>query len=174
VQEAMRKFLKEHGTSGPPYPTTLELVSQLKETLGSDYHQLIKDYFDKITFWELKIEDDVDVTANGSKYDVSLPISVNKKYAARKDGKETSVADIPGADLNEWVEVAFYTEDPKETLGENPFLSKVMKITEAEMTLEFTLDKRPTHILLDPKRLLIERNLTDNVKDVTQKLAANE
>jgi len=174
VQEAMREFLKEHGTSGPPYPTTLELVSQLKETLGSDYHQLIKDYFDKITFWELKIEDDVDVTANGSKYDVSLPISVNKKYAARKDGKETSVADIPGADLNEWVEVAFYTEDPKETLGENPFLSKVMKITEAEMTLEFTLDKRPTHILLDPKRLLIERNLTDNVKDVTQKLAANE
>ncbi len=174
VQTAVRKFLEEHGTSGPPYPTTLELVSQLKETLGPDYHQLIKDYFDKITFWELKIEDDVDVTANGEKFDVSLPISVDKKYAARKDGKETSITEMPGIDLNEWVEVAFYTEDPKETLGENPFFSKVMKITEAETTLEFTLDKRPTHILLDPKRLLIERNLTDNVKDVTQKLAANE
>lgn len=174
MQTAIREFLEEHGTSGPPYPTTLELVSQLKETLGPDYHQLIKDYFDKITFWELKIEDDVDVTAAGDKFEVSLPIKVDKKYAARKDGKETSVSEIPGADLNEWVEVGFYTEDPKETLGENPFFTKIVKITEAETTLEFTLDQRPTHILLDPKRLLIERNLTDNVKDVTQKLAANE
>jgi ABC-type transport system involved in multi-copper enzyme maturation permease subunit len=174
VQTAIRSFLEEHGTSGPPYPTTLELVSQLKETLGPDYHQLIKDYFDRITFWELKIEDDVDITAAGDKFQLSLPIKIDKKYAAKKDGKETSVSEIPGASLNEWVQVGFYTEDPKETLGENPFFIKTVKITEAETTLDFTLDQRPTHIMLDPKRLLIERNLTDNVKDVTQKIAANE
>ena len=174
VQDAIRGFLNEYGTSGPPYPTTTELVDALKIAAGPDYSQLVTDYFDKITFWELKIEDGIDLTQTGNSFQLSLPISVDKKYAAEKDGKETSVKEIDGETLNEWIEVAFYTEDPKETLGEAPFFSKIVNVTEAKVTLDFELETRPTHIVLDPKRLLIERNLKDNVKALPKKLASNE
>jgi len=50
----------------------------------------------------------------------------------------------------------------------------VVNLREAETVQTFTLDKRPTHIVLDPKRSLIERNVNDNVKALPKKLASTE
>ena len=82
--------------------------------------------------------------------------------------------EIEGANLNEWVEIGFYTEDPKDDLGTNPFATRMVNLREAETIQAFTLDTRPTHIVLDPKRLLLERNINDNVKEPPKKLASAE
>ena len=163
-----------HGTKGAPYPTTLELIDILKEETDPKYHQLIEDYWNKITFWDLSFTDDIKVTAKGNKFAVSLPIKVDKKYASEEDGKETSVTEIDDAQLNEWVEIGFYTEDPKDDLGANPFTTRIVQLGQAETVQDFTLEKRPTHIVLDPKRALIERNIKDNVKELPKKLASAE
>ena len=107
----------------------------------------------------------------GTDFKVSIPLKVDKKYASEEDGKETSITEIDGAQLSEWVEIGFYTEDPEEDLGANPFATRMVNVTQAESLLDFTLDKRPTHILLDPKRSLIERNVKNNVKALEKKLA---
>jgi len=175
IQHAVKRFLTEyHGTKGAPYPTTLELIDILKEETDPEYHQLIEDYWNKITFWDLSFTDDITVTAKGDKFAVSLPIKVDKKYASEEDGKETSVTEIDDARLNEWVEIGFYTEDPKDDLGANPFTTRIIQLGQAETVQDFTLDKRPTHIVLDPKRALIERNIKDNVKELPKKLASAE
>ena len=175
IQHAVKRFLTEyHGTKGAPYPTTLELIDILKEETDPKYHQLIEDYWNKITFWDLSFTDDIKVTAKGNKFAVSLPIKVDKKYASEEDGKETSVTEIDDAQLNEWVEIGFYTEDPKDDLGANPVTTRIVQLGQAETVQDFTLDKRPTHIVLDPKRALIERNIKDNVKELPKKLASAE
>ena len=175
IQHSVKRFLTEyHGTKGAPYPTTLELIEILKEETDPKYHQLIEDYWNKITFWDLSFTDDIKVTAKGDKFAVSLPIKVDKKYASEEDGKETSVTEIDDANLNEWVEIGFYSEDPKDDLGANPFATRIVLLSEAETVQDFTLDKRPTHIVLDPKRALIERNIKDNVKELPKKLASAE
>ena len=175
IQRAVKRFLVEyHADNGTPYPTTLELIEILKEETDPRYHQLIEDYWNKITFWDLSFTDEIKLSAKGDKFDVSLPIKIDKKYASEEDGKETSVTKIDDAELNEWVEIGFYTEDPKDDLGTNPFATRVVRLTEAESVQEFTLDKKPTHIVLDPKRSLIERNVKDNVKEPLNKLASAE
>ena len=84
------------------------------------------------------------------------------------------MTEIDDANLNEWVEIGFYSEDPKDGLGANPFATRIVLLSEAETVQDFTLDKRPTHIVLDPKRALIERNIKDNVKELPKKLASAE
>lgn len=174
IQRAVKRFLVEyHGDKGAPYPTTLELIAILKEETDPKYHQLIEDYWNKITFWDLSYADDITLSAKGGSFDVSIPIKIDKKYASEEDGKETSVSKIDGADLNEWVEIGFYTENPKDDLGANPFATRMVHLDETESVLEFTLGKRPAYIVLDPKRSLIERNVTDNVKKLDDKLEAS-
>jgi len=175
IQRAVKRFLIEyHSDKGAPYPTTLELIEILKEETDPKYHQLIEDYWNKITFWDLSFTDDLKVMAKGDVFEVTLPIKVDKKYASEEDGKETSVTEIDGAELNEWVEIGFYTEDPDDDLGSNPFATRVVRLDEAESVQNFTLDKKPTHVVLDPKRSLIERNINDNTKALPKKLASSE
>lgn len=167
VQRAVKRFLIEHGADkGAPYPTTLELIAILKEETDPQYHGLIDDYWNKITFWDLSFQQDaeVEIVADGVQFTVSLPLSLDKKYASEEDGKETSVSEIEGATLNEFVQIGFYTEDPEDDLGANPMKLETVRVNEAESTITVTLDKRPTHIVLDPARRLIERNINDNVK----------
>jgi hypothetical protein len=175
VQHSVKRFLTEyHGTNGPPYPTTLELIDILKEEIDPDYHQLVDDYWNKITFWDLSFTDEIDVRAMGNAFKVSLPVKIDKKYASEEDGKETSVTEIDGAVLSEWIEIGFYSEDPKDDLGANPFATRKVRVGEAESVLEFTVEQKPTHVILDPKRALIERNINDNTKSVNKELALSE
>lgn len=169
VQRAVKRFLIEHAAiNGAPYPTTLEFLDMLKDETEPQYHALIDDYWNKITFWDLAYQDEASVTiseANG-RFEVSIPITLDKKYASEEDGDETSVSEIEGAELNEWIPVGFYTEDPKDDLGSNPMALEMVRVTDPETVLTFTMDERPTHVVLDPHRRLIERNINDNAKEI--------
>ncbi|MGJ8561124.1 MAG: hypothetical protein ACSHX3_12885 [Litorimonas sp.] len=167
VQRAVKRFLIEHGADkGAPYPTTLELIAILKEEIDPQYHGLIDDYWNKITFWDLTFQNDaeVEIVADGDRFTVTIPLSVDKKYASEEDGKETSVSEIDDAMLDEFVQIGFYAEDPEDDLGASPIALETMRVSEADSTITVTLDERPTHIVLDPARRLIERNINDNVK----------
>ncbi len=167
MQGAIRGFLQEFGSKGPPYPTTKELVDALRAAAGPQWQGLITDYWDRITFWDLEYDGDVTIKPNATGgYTVSLTAKVDKKIAAEDDGKETSVTEIEGEKLDEWVEIGFYTKDPKETLGDQWIKLERVHITGSSTDLSFDLDERPAFVLLDPRRLLIERNVKDNVKSL--------
>jgi hypothetical protein len=157
---------EHHGNMGAPYPTTLELIKILNEEVNPKYHKLIDDYWNKITFWELSFTGEVEISEKDESYEVSVPITLDKKYAAEKDGKETSVSDIKEESLNEWVEISFYLKDPVDDLGANPFHSKLVQLSEPQTVLKFNLEEKPKYIMLDPKRALIERNVKDNTKSI--------
>ncbi len=167
VRLAVKRFLDEYNAShGAPYPTTLELIDVFREEFPVEYHALIEDYWNKITFWEMGIDGDVEITPVGDRFEVTIPVKMKKTYADSEDGKETDVTELDDAKLNEFVQVGFFSEDPKDDLGANPVSLEMATINAAEQVLTFTVDTRPTHIVLDPKRLLIERNTGDNVARV--------
>ena len=167
VQTAIRDFLREEGTQRPPYPTTLSLVDRLEAAAGPEHATFVRDHWDRITFWELKLGEDITVTPAGSGFEVSVPVTLDKKYASQEDGAETSVLEDPElGELDEWFEVGFYASDPKPDLGASPMHIEAVRVTENESVLTFTVPERPTHIVLDPKRLLIERDVNDNTRAV--------
>ncbi|MBL1430755.1 MAG: hypothetical protein COA60_004470 [Robiginitomaculum sp.] len=175
MQGAIRGFLEEYGSKGPLYPTTMQLVEHLRAAAPEDMQLLITDYWDRIVFWDMKIENDVEISPNlGGGYTVSFDVKLDKKIASEEDGKETSVTEIDGEELNEWLEIGFYDEDPKDTWGDEWLKLERVRITELETKLSFDLDQRPNFVLLDPRRLLIERDVKDNVKKTPKdKLASN-
>ena len=173
VNGAMKNLITDFGSKGAPYPTSIQVVDYLKASVGPEFEQLVSDYWDRISFWELKFVKDkaVNISENpDGTFTVTMDISVDKKITSEEDGKETSVSEIDaiteGVTLDEYIEIGFYTEDPTEKLGGGWFAKEAVRINTSETQLSFTLDARPSHILLDPQRLLIERNVKDNLKEL--------
>ncbi len=165
MQGAIKAFLEEYGSQGPPYPTTHQLVDYLKGAASDDYQQLITDYWERITLWDLSM-DDVKITGTEGDYTVTLTAKVDKKIASEETGKETSVTEIDGEALDEWIEIGFYNGDPEDSLGGDWVKLDRVKITDLETPLTFNMPDKPTHVFIDPKRLLIERNVEDNVEQI--------
>jgi len=167
MARAIRQFVIDYGSKGPPYPTSIELIEAIRAEARPEFNQLITDYFDRLTFWELSFAEPEPTTTVNTQggYDVSFTVKLDKKIASEEDGEETSVLEDDAEALDEWIEIGFYEEDPKERRGAGWFALELVKLTEAETALSFSLEKQPTHVLLDPRRLLIERADGDNVKE---------
>ena len=169
MNAALAKFIQDYGSKGSPYPTTLELVDALREAAPEDLQQFITDSWEKITFWETGFGDvKVKGNADGT-FTVTANALMAKKYASEEDGKETDAET-----LDEPVEIAFYKEDPSNSWEEEPILLKRFRLTEAETELTFELSERPGYIVIDPRALLMERKLNDNVKALPKQLASAE
>lgn len=193
MQGAIRGFLGEYGRTGAPYPTTLELVDYLRDAAGPEYQQLITDYFDRLTFWDMKfVTEDTRITDNDDgTFKAAFTLELDKRTASQDTGREVSVLEAdyekPTAEditkaieagleeseakgklirdaeaLNEWIEIGFYDKDPGETFGDEWIKLERVHITEAKTELSFNIDTKPSYIVLDPRRLLIERNVDDN------------
>jgi len=119
-------------------------------------------------------EDDIKVSPNSDgSYKVEIPFKLDKKISSEEEPKQVSVTEIKGEELNEWVEIGFYKNVPKDKWSDWSQLEKV-RVNQAAATLTFNVKERPNHIALDPRRLLMERNVTDNVKALDKTLASAE
>jgi ABC-2 type transport system permease protein len=166
VNAALRRFLGDYGRKGPPYPTSLELVAALRAEAGPEWQQMITDYWDRIALWELLLAPEgVTVAEVEGGWTATVAFTVDKKIAAEETGKETSVSET-GEALNEWVEIGFYDTDPKETLGADWIKLERVRVTTRDGKAQVALPRKPTHVVLDPRRYLIERNVKDNVAEV--------
>lgn len=172
---AMRNLLDEFGSNGPPYPTTKDVTDALREVAGPDFDQLITDQWDRMVWWDMKFGDDdpaVTKLPNG-RYRVTVPFDMDKKIQTEDMDTAESFADMEGESLNEWVEIGFYKDEPKALWSAWSNLERV-RVTQAESELVFELDTLPAYIAIDPRRLLMERNVEDNVKPLSTKLASVE
>jgi len=79
-------------------------------------------------------------------------------------------ADIDGEVLNEPLEIGFYTDEPKNLWSAWSALERV-RVTDAEQSFTFTLDEKPSYVAIDPRRLMLERNIDDNVQSLSESSA---
>ena len=167
---ALKGFVEEHGSKGAPFPTTLELIQALRDSAPADLQQFITDSWDEITLWETSFGDDITLTdTENGQYTVSASLNLAKKYADPDTGDETDAEA-----LDEFVEVAFYKEDPSNSWEETPILLKRLRLTEAATDVSFDMEEKPGYIVVDPRALLIERKYDDNIRSINTKLASAE
>ena len=175
MRAAMRNLIDEFGSKGPPYPTTKDVTDALREVSGPDYDQLITDQWDRIVWWDMKFgegELSASKLPNG-RYRITVPFEMDKKIQTEDMESAESFADIDGESLNEWVEIGFYQNEPEALWSDWTNLEQV-RVTQAESELVFELETLPAYISIDPRRLLMERNVEDNVKPLSTKLASAE
>ena len=145
MHAVMQKYLQDFGQKGPPYPTTLELISYLKDAAGPDFHQLIEDQWNRITYWELSYgEGDVKITQNqDGTYLVEIPFEIDKKISSEEKPKQVSVTEIDGKSLESGLKLGFM----KMRQRRNGVHGRLLK--------EFRLRKKIRYLVLQLRNALI-------------------
>ena len=172
LRDAMKSFIEDWGLKGPPYPTTATLTDVLREAAGPDYDQLITDQWDRIVWWKFAHGDggpSITENADGS-WRVTIPVNTNKNIRTEEMKTSMSWSEIDGETLNEPLEIGIYSQEPKKLWSAYDRLEQVW-VSQSDQSFTFDVKTKPTHIALDPRRLMLESFVDDNVASVGESSA---
>jgi aminopeptidase N len=163
VNRALRTVLGKYKFKGAPYPRSVELIQALRaEAKTSEDQALITDLFERITVYDLKVQEPKVAKRADGKWDVSVPVEARKFYAGGK-GEEKE------APLSDSIEIGLFTAEP----GRGAFNKKDVirmerqKVRSGKQVFRFITDKKPTHAGVDPYNFYIDRNSGDNAGSVS-------
>ena len=160
VDLALRNFVAEAAYKTDPYPTSRDLIRHLRsQTTNEEHLALITDLFERITLWDLKVEEATVNERSDGRFDVSITVSATK-FEADGAGAQTEVPlDLP-------IDIGIFSEDPDDVTegGEHVLLLEKHRVRTGEMTFELVVDEEPSHVGIDPYNKLIDRNSDDNLK----------
>src|SRR6202789_1989977 len=162
VNRALRHLLYDYAFKGPPYPTSLDLVKDLRQEAPADKQQLITDLFEKITLYDIHAIKAVSAKRPDGRYNLTLTIQAKKLYADGQ-GRETE------APMSETLDVGAFDLEP----GQGAFTSKNViafqktPIHSGTQTVTMVVSRPPKFAGVDPYNKLIDRNSEQNVTKVT-------
>lgn len=158
VNQAMQEFLELYRYQEPPYPTSLDFLSILESKVPDSLNYLITDWFKEITLYDYRLKEANYQKLDNGKYQVDLDIEA---YKMRVDsiGTETKI------DFKDWVDVGIYSDGGEKELA---VVERVL-FDKNKLQISLIVDELPVKAAIDPKRLLIERTISDNIKSVVLK-----
>lgn len=146
MNDILKSFLEEYPSNSKAYPTSVNFLEKLKQETPNDFQYLITDMFESILFYNSKINSASMLEKNNG-YEVSIDFDV-KKYNNQIREKSLS--------LNDVIEIGFY--DSKEHLIE----IKQVRIKKVKNKMIFSLNEKPSKIVIDPNLLTIDKQIEDN------------
>ncbi len=157
VNRALRRLIAQYAFKGAPYPITTDFLTILRSEAPADKQALITDLFEKITLYDLKTKSAVAKKRADGRFDVTVTIDAQKKYADGK-GRET------GAALNETMDIGLFAAKPgdKGFDAKDVVLYQRRPIRSGVQTFTFTVAKAPRFAGVDPYNTVIDRNGDDN------------
>ncbi len=160
VNAMLAKLLERYKFKSQPYASSTDLVDGFKSLARNDEErQLVVDLLEKITVYDLKVEEAaVKKLANGQ-FETTLKIKADKFYADGQ-GKESK------ARLSDNLEIGLFTARPGiGAFGQENVISMERKpVKSGEQVISA---KRPEFVGVDPYNKYIDRNSDDNVIEVT-------
>ena len=159
LNAALKAFLNEFKYQATPYPTTLDLLSYLKQDATQAEQSFIDDQFKYITLYELEMKD-VSVTDSVDSegfYTVTLSVEATKQHADGQ-GEETEQP------LDELIDIALFSDDPENLLAEDFVIySKKHQIVSGNNTIELKVKEKPLFAGVDPYIKLVDKDSKNNL-----------
>jgi aminopeptidase N len=164
LNRALASFVKEYAFKPAPYPNSLDLLRHIRHEAGPPHQALITDLFEKITLVDVKAREPKVEQRPDGRWDVSFTVQARKLHADGK-GVETE------APLDEAFDVGVFTAEPgkKGYSARDVLLMQRHRVRTGTQTVTLTVDRRPTHVGVDPYNKRIDRNSDDNVVAVPDK-----
>lgn len=163
VNRALRRFVARYRFAGAPYPRSLDLVALFRAEAKTPRDQaLIGDLFERITLYDLAVQSAKAVKRADGRWEVAVPVVARKLYADGR-GRERE------APLDEPVEIGLFTAAPGSGNFDKSSVVAMMPcaLRSGRQVLRLVTARRPTHAVIDPYGLYIDRNGADNVAPVT-------
>ncbi|MEH6421849.1 ABC transporter permease/M1 family aminopeptidase [Pseudomonas sp. CGJS7] len=158
LNRALKRFLQDKGYQQPPYTTSAELLSYLRAEATPEQQGLITDLFEKISFYDNRVEEAAVKKRADGKYEVTMRLHADKRYADGQ-GRETA------GKLDDWIEVGVFARGPSGKEADEKVLSlQRRRVTEGALKLTVVVDEAPFEVGFDPYNKLIDRVPSDNRK----------
>lgn len=153
VDDALRHLLEKYRSGTPPLPASMDLYRELQAVTPASFQSLLRDLFEKNTFWQLETKRATAQQIKGGAWQVTLEVQA-RKVVVDEAGVET---EVPMDDL---LEVGVFDAGPQ-------YLQK-HRIHSGTQTITVTVPQKPSRAGLDPRHLLSDLGETDdNIKAVT-------
>jgi len=150
VVQVLQQFIKKYRYQGPPYPTTMELIENLKQATPDSLQYIIHDRLEKIALYKFIAFPSTYKRTPEFEYIVKSTIKANKFYYDNK-GKEFV------AEMNDYVEIGIYNSD-----DELIYLEKV-KLRTGSNNLELRAPAKPDRLVIDPHyKMMIKDKIIKN------------
>jgi aminopeptidase N len=158
VNKAIRRMLSSY-TPSPPLPTTLDFYRELQAVTPDSLHYLVHDLFAANTFWELQTELATAKQVLAGVWQVRLNVRARKVVVA-PTGVETEVT------MDDWIEIGVFAPTGQGKDGRKPFYVQKHRIRSGKQTITVTVPQKPARAGIDPKHLLIDLKMEDNIENV--------
>ncbi len=158
VNNAMKSFLEEYRYAKPPYPTSLDFLRHLDNEVPDSLKYLVTDWFKEITLYDYRLKEASVATLKNGKYEVTMKVEAHK-FKADTIGAQTELEQF-----NDWVDIGVYSDAEEENL----MFYKRVQFNAKELSFTFEVDEKPIKAAIDPRRMLIERDIKDNVKTLIE------
>lgn len=155
MHQALRAYLAKFGMKGPPYPTSLDLINEIRAVAGPEYQTLITDLFEKIMLYDVSIVSASAKPVDGV-YEVTLEVSA-RQFEADGSGVETEVP------LNTWFDVVVFPESDQDLLEQTPLYKLKHRLQSGTQLLILRVPERPGAVGVDSYHLMIDRVPADNL-----------
>ncbi|MEP6692322.1 MAG: M1 family aminopeptidase [Gemmatimonadaceae bacterium] len=161
LNAALAKFLREHHYTPGNYPTSKDLIRELRAATPDSLQSVITDLFETITLFDNKADSASWTKRADGKYVVTLAVSA-RKLRADTLGAEHEIA------VGDWIDVGVFGAKEKGNKLGAPLLVTKYHITQPHTVIELVVDREPVRAGIDPYNKLIDREPKDNVKDVAK------
>ena len=160
MDAALRAYLDRFAFSGPPYPVASDFLRILREHTEPEHEPALTDLFEKITFFELSVDEATCEALDGGRYRVGLRVTAAKSYADGEGNKTW-------AELDDEVEVGIFAEKRvlRKTRPKTLLLER-LRLHNGEHNLIFEVDQAPLRAGIDPFHTLVDTKPDDNVVDL--------
>ncbi|MBO6524705.1 MAG: hypothetical protein JJ971_12820 [Balneolaceae bacterium] len=154
-EQVLRNFIESFASKAPPYPTSLDFISHLKSQTPDSLTYLIYDLFETSTVYKNEIVDYSMQSTESSEFEIELTVSSSKE---RKESKYQ----IQGFDEKLSGASGFYLQIGAFDSEDKLIQLESVYVGEGQNSIIFTIGEKTSKIVLDPKHILIEQNISDN------------
>jgi ABC-2 type transport system permease protein len=159
VNRALARFIQKFKFKGAPYHRSLDLIAEFRrEAKTPEDQELITDFFEKITVYDLKVTEAKSVKRADGNWTTTMQIVAHKYYADGK-GVETE------ADLSEPIEIGLFAARPEAgAFAAKDVLSMARRAVKGGKQMIIVTSKtKPAFAGIDPYNFYIDRDSDDNV-----------
>jgi aminopeptidase N len=160
VNAAFKRYNEKWRFKDAPYPTSADLLQEIRKVTPDSLQYLIQDMFETITLFENKTETAEYEEKSKDEFEVTLKVTA-EKFRADSTGLETPIP------INDWIDIGVYGKNME---GKDSLIYlKKHKITQKENEYKITVKSKPRKAGIDPLHKLIDRHSDDNTKGLIKK-----
>lgn len=154
LNQALRNYLDKFAFKDAPFPTSRDVVNELRAVSGEEHQALITDLFEKIVLYDLEVTE-VNVQPSGNLFDVSVTIAAHQ-FEANEFGVEVEVP------LSSHADIAIFPKQDKALPNPVPIYQAKHQVETGSQTITIQIADVPGSVEIDPLYKMIDRIRQNN------------